>query len=347
MQAIFQFLKRFIPPYLFAIALTACAGLLSFALELWLLPTLGTLLILQLAVILVALRGESAPAIVSGLLGALVFNYFFTEPRFTFHMTEFDDIANMIVFLIIAVISGQVTIHVRSQREELRKAQLKSNLLLSVSHDLRTPLATIIGTLSTLQAYSARLTEQEREELLSGALEESHRLHRYVENLLQATKIQYQAIRLNPQPQDIGRIIQGVIQRFDNPRLQFTIDPTLPPVLVRESLIEQALYNVIDNALKYAPKPTPVTVRTALADDQTVLIQVEDEGPGINPELRRKIFDPFYSTRSGDSGEGGIGLGLSVAAGLVRAHTGTIAITDDGPGCTLSITLPAASESST
>lgn len=344
MQALLQFLRHSVSPYLFAIALTACAGLLSFALELWLLPTLGTLLILQLAVIMVALRGESAPAMVSGLLGALVFNYFFTEPRFTFHMTEFDDIANMIVFLIIAVISGQVTIHFRSQREELRKAQLKSSLLLSVSHDLRTPLATIIGTLSTLQTYSTRLKEEERDELLSGALEESHRLHRYVENLLQATKIQYQAVRLNPEPRDIGRIIQEVIQRFDNPRLRFTADASLPPVMVRESLIEQALYNVIDNALKYAPKSTPVTISTALADDHNVVIQVEDEGPGINPDLRRKIFDPFHSSRDGDSGEGGIGLGLSVAAGLVRAHLGTIAITAGGPGCTLSITLPAAPE---
>jgi K+-sensing histidine kinase KdpD len=343
-QATLHTFRHSVSPYLFAIALTACAGLLSFALEFWLLPTLGILLILQLAVIVVALRGESAPAIVSGLLGALVFNYFFTEPRFTFHMTEFDDIANMVVFLIVAVISSQVTIHFRSQREELRKAQLKSSLLLSVSHDLRTPLATIIGTLSTLQTYSARLKDEERDELLSGALEESNRLHRYVENLLQATKIQYQAIRLNPQPRDIGRIIRDVIQRFDNPRLRFTSDPKLPPVLVRESLIEQALYNVIDNALKYAPEPTPVTVRTAFADDHTVLIQVEDEGPGINPELRRKIFDPFCSTRSGDSGQGGIGLGLSVAAGLVRAHMGTIGITSDGTGCTLSITLPTAPE---
>lgn len=331
-------------PYLFAIAVTALAGALSFALELWFLPTLGTLLFLQLAVVTVALRGGAAPAIVTGILGALVFNYFFTEPRYTFHMTEVEDIANMIVFLIIALISSQVTIHFRTQREELRKAQLKSSLLLSISHDLRTPLATIIGTLSTLQTYLPRLSDDEKNELLSGALEESHRLHRYVENLLQATKLQHNAVRLNTRAQAITPIIESVIQRFDSPRIQFRKDGSLPPVLVRETLIDQALYNVIDNALKYAPADTPVTINAQATAENEMLITVEDQGPGINPELREKVFDPFYSTRSGDSGEGGIGLGLSVAAGLVRAHGGRIWLAPGEAGSILSITLPVAEE---
>lgn len=333
--------------YLFAVAVTACAGLLSFALEIWFLPSLGTLLILQLAVIVVALRGDSAAALLSGVLGAVIFNYFFTEPRFTFHMTEFDDIANMIVFFIIAVISGQVTIHYQTQREELRKAQLKSSILLSVSHDLRTPLSTIIGTLSTLQSYSKRLSDADNEELLAGALEESHRLHRHVENLLQATKIQHHAVQVNARAQEIAPIVQAVISRFDKARLRFHAEENLPLAIVRESLIDQALYNVIDNALKYSPADNPVTVKVGTTADNQIQIQVIDQGPGIHPSLHERIFDPFYSTRSGDSGDGGVGLGLSVAAGLIQAHRGTISVIPTPSGCTLSIILPTESSEQT
>lgn len=325
--------------YLFAVVVTACAGFLSFALEVWFLPSLGTLLILQLAVIVVALRGDSAAALLSGVLGAVTFNYFFTEPRFTFHMTEIDDIANMIVFFIIAVTSSQVTIHYQAQREELRKAQLKSSILLSVSHDLRTPLSTIIGTLSTLQTYSKRLSDADNEELLAGALAESHRLHRYVENLLQATKIQHRAVQVNARHQEIVPIVQAVISRFDSVRLHLQAEENLPLTVVRESLIDQALYNVIDNALKYSPDDKPVLVKVGPLEDQ-VQIQIIDQGPGIPSALHERIFDPFYSTRSGDSGDGGVGLGLSVAAGLIQAHQGTISVTPTSSGCMLSILLP-------
>lgn len=336
--------KQTIAPYLFALTAIASAGILSFFLEQWFLPSLGTLLLLQLAVIIVALRGDSVPALTVGVLGALMFNYGFTEPRYTFHMTEVDDIVNLLVFLIIAVVSSQMTIHFRSQRDALRHAQLQSSLLLSVSHDLRTPLATIIGTLSTLQAYQNRLSESERNELLNGAIEESHRLHRYVENLLQATKIQHQAVQLNPEPQSIVPILRRIIQRFDSPRLHFEHQTDLPAVWVRESLIEQALYNVIDNALAYSPKTEPVAIQVDRADTGTVRIQVQDRGAGIPPALRDKVFDPFFSTRSGDSGEGGTGLGLSVAAGLIHAHRGRIAIHNQEPGCTVTITLPTTGE---
>lgn len=308
-------------------------------LDAWFMPKLGTLLVLQLAVVTVALLKERPSAILAGVLGALVFNYFFTEPRYSFHMTELDDIVNLMIFLVIALITSQLAVYYRSQQEALKKAQLRSSILLSVSHDLRTPLSSIIGTLSTMQEYGHRLTPAEQQELLTAALDESHRLHRYVENLLQATKLQHGELRLNLSEQSIMQVINAVTERFASPRIQVQFDRPLPQVKVREYLLAQALYNLIDNALKYSPQGSPVLIRVS-ADSQWLSIQVSDQGPGIPLRTRDKVFELFYSTRQGDAGEGGTGLGLAVAKGIVEAHGGRLEILPVDTGSTFAVRLP-------
>lgn len=342
MQKVFKALEKH--HYLAAFLIMSLTLLVSLPLDGWFLPRQGVLLILQLGVGVVAFVGQRSSAMLAGVYGALAFNYFFTAPRYTLHMREVEDTVNMLVFIVIALITSQLATLYRKQQTALQHAQLRSSILLSVSHDLRTPLATIIGTLSTLQAYRERLPEQEQDELLSGALEESHRLHHYIENLLQATKLQHGAIHFNTSVQTLLPIVQRVAQRFDNPRIRVESERSLPEVSARESLLEQALYNLVDNALKYSTGRVTVSLRFAAP---WVEIDVSDLGPGIPEHLRKQAFESFYSTRHGDSGEGGTGLGLTVAAGIVHAHQGHIDILSSAPpdeGFSVRIRLPAIRE---
>ena len=301
-------------------------------------PTQGTLLILQLAVVVTALPGNKQSAIFAGVLSGLLFNYFFTIPRFSLHMSDIHDIVNLSIFLIVAVLTGYLAEFYTAKQEALERAELRASILMSVSHDLRTPLSTIIGSLGTLKEYQKRLPDQEKEELLKGALEESHRLHRYIENLLQATKL-YQGIELNSVTQSLLAIVNNVIKRFENERISIERTGIIPNVTASGYLLEQAIYNVVDNALKYSPSSCRVVLRFAV-EGNLVHLDVVDVGPGIAPEQKEAVFDLFFSTRTGDSGYGGSGIGLTVARGIIEVHHGRIAILPSDKGCTVRISLP-------
>ncbi|WP_438863984.1 sensor histidine kinase [Neptunicella sp.] len=328
-------------PYLNALLIMLTMGAFSFLLDHWFLPKLGTLMMLQLGVVIVALQGQKIPAIVAAFIGALIFNFFFIEPRYAMHMIDAEDIVNMLVFLTVALLTSHLANFYRNQGEALRQAQLRSSILLSVSHDLRTPLSTIIGTLSTMQVYNDKLCKDEQTELLQAALDESHRLHSYIENLLQATKIQHGEMRLQTNYQSLVPVLQSIVKRFDDPRIKLEYQQDLPHVHIRGSLLEQAIYNVIDNALKYSGHSSAVIIQ-ASASAKWLEIRVCDSGPGIPKAQHQKVFQLFYSTRHGDAGEGGTGLGLAVTAGIVKAHQGLLDIVPTNTGCTMRIRLPAA-----
>ncbi|WP_416306430.1 ATP-binding protein [Neptunicella sp. SCSIO 80796] len=328
-------------PYLNALLIMLVMGALSFSLDSWFLPKLGTLMMLQLGVVMVALQGQKIPAVMAAFIGALIFNFFFMEPRYAVHMINGEDIVNMLVFLIVALLTSHLANFYRNQGEALRQVQLRSSILMSVSHDLRTPLSTIIGTLSTMQAYDDKLTIDEQSELLQAALDESHRLHSYIENLLQATKLQHGEMVLQTSYQPLMPVVQSVVKRFDDPRIKLELGHDLPQVHIRESLLEQAIYNVVDNALKYSGQTSPVIIRVA-SSAKWLEINIIDSGPGIPKPLHQKVFELFYSTRHGDAGEGGTGLGLAVTAGIVKAHQGALDIISTHSGCTMRIRLPAA-----
>jgi K+-sensing histidine kinase KdpD len=325
-------------PFIFALATVGAAGVISFILDAWFLPTQGTLLIFQLAVVITALPGNRPIALFAGILSGILFNYFFTTPRFSLHMSDVNDIVNLFIFLIVAVLTGYLAAFYRAQREALERAELRASILMSVSHDLRTPLSTIIGSLSSLQTYQDRLPKPEKDELLQGALEESHRLHRYIENLLQATRL-HQGIKLNGVNQALFPIINNVVSRFDSDRIQMISTGISPQIFASAYLLEQAIYNVIDNALKYSPSTFPVTL-SCTTEINTVHLDVSDNGPGITQKNKDAVFDLFFSTRKGDAGHGGSGVGLTVAKGIVEAHNGSISILPNTMGCVVRISLP-------
>ncbi|MCG3728208.1 sensor histidine kinase [Vibrio cincinnatiensis] len=323
----------------------AFALLISWLIDYWLGSTVAVLLILQLSIVMIALQCHSRVAYLAAVIEAISFNFLFTMPRYSLQMFHLEDMINLVVFIVVAFTTSQLAELYRCQQGELKQTQLRNQILLSVSHDLRTPLAGIIGTLTTLKEYLPKLTDTERTELLDSATSESHRLHQYIENLLQATKIQHGALVVRKNPESIVHILNKAMERLSLRSGRISVMPHGPIrfVLVSASLIEQALFNVLDNALRYSPIDDPVTV-TLYQDEQSVVIDILDRGEGLSEDEIGHIFDLFYSGAVSQSADTGSGLGLAVAKGLISAHGGSIESVPVSKGCLMRITLPTVNE---
>jgi two-component system, OmpR family, sensor histidine kinase KdpD len=210
-----------------------------------------------------------------------------------------------------------------AERERLRSA-----MLTSVSHDLRTPLASIIGALSSLRSYRDRYDEMTRDELLSTALSEAERLDRFVGNLLDMTRLDAGAIAPKREAVDAGDLISTALRRamplLKDKVVAPSVPPGLPPLSLDFVLAEQVLFNLLDNAAKYSPAGGRIEVE-ARPVDGSVEIVVRDEGPGIPADALDRLFHKFYRADAGDRQRAGTGLGLAIAKGFVEAMGGTIA----------------------
>jgi two-component system sensor histidine kinase KdpD len=228
-------------------------------------------------------------------------------------------------------------VEVRMEAERLR-----NSLLSSVSHDLRTPLATIIGAATTLLEQGERLDTATRRDLLDSVREEADRLNRLVQNLLQMTRLESGEVALRKQWHSIEEVIGAALRRLDKRlagrRITTRVLPDLPLVPMDDVLIEQVLVNLLDNAIKYTPPGSPLDI-VATATEEAVTVEVADRGPGVPPGQEEKIFDKFYRARSDDGR--GAGLGLAICRGVVRAHGGRIwAQNLPGGGVSFLFTLP-------
>jgi two-component system sensor histidine kinase KdpD len=223
--------------------------------------------------------------------------------------------------------------------------RLQTALLNSISHDLRTPLVTITGTLSVLEDDEPLLDAPTRHAIVQAAREEAERLNRLVENLLDMSRIEAGALHVTRQPCDLEDVIGSVLERFGQ-RLKdrfisVVVPDSLPLIPLDFVLIVQALVNIIDNALKYSPASAPIEIAVDEIDAE-VQIRVADRGVGIPPEDLAYIFDKFYRVQRPDNVTG-TGLGLSIARGIVEAHGGCIwAKNRPGGGLTITIALPEA-----
>ncbi|HEY7517826.1 MAG TPA: sensor histidine kinase KdpD [Methylomirabilota bacterium] len=220
--------------------------------------------------------------------------------------------------------------------------RLRNSLLSSVSHDLRTPLATITGAASTLLEQGARLDASAQRDLLESVREEADRLNRLVQNLLEMTRLESGALELRKEWHSIEEVIGAALRRLGKRlagrRITTRVLPDLPLVAMDDVLMEQVLVNLIDNALKYTPAGSPVEV-IATATDQAVTVEVADRGPGIPAGQEEKVFEKFYRGQPGDGR--GAGLGLAICRGVVRAHGGRIwAQNLPGAGVAFLFTLP-------
>ncbi len=223
--------------------------------------------------------------------------------------------------------------------------QLRSALLASVSHDLRTPLTSMRGSIDSLLALGEAIPLEDRQELLEGTRDEAERLDRYIQNLLDMTRLGHGALKLARDwvsPADIvGSSLNRLRAVLTPLQVSTEVPAELPLLFVHAALIEQALVNVLENAARFSPAHGRLQLRAG-ADDSELFFSVSDEGPGIPQEERAKIFDMFYTAARGDRGGQGTGLGLAICQGMVGAHGGRISVGDgiDGRGTCITLHLP-------
>jgi two-component system sensor histidine kinase KdpD len=226
-----------------------------------------------------------------------------------------------------------------SQTEKLRTA-----LLSSISHDLRTPLVSIVGAVSTLEDLDDRISPQARRDLLRTVSGEAARLNRFIQNLLDMTRLGYGALAVRRDWLDLGDVVvaarERLWQRLEGVPVAVTIAPEAQFVHADPALLEQAIVNLIDNAARFAPPGTPVEVAAVFRNGRTV-ISVSDGGPGVPPHLRERIFDLFWRADGGDRQGVGTGLGLSIVRGFVEAMDGHVTVGErPGGGARFTIELP-------
>jgi two-component system sensor histidine kinase KdpD len=207
-------------------------------------------------------------------------------------------------------------------------------------------LASIIGAAGTLDHYASTMDAADRSSLLETIRLEGERLDRYIQNLLDMTRLGHGGLALNRDWVGVGELIGSAVGRLrryqPQARVEIDLADDLEPIWVHPALIEQALFNVIENASKYSPADQPIVIEARRLDDGALRVDVRDRGPGIPEDERKRIFDMFYSVERGDRGRHGTGLGLSICRGMIGAHGGAVEALPgaDGHGTTIRITLP-------
>lgn len=227
--------------------------------------------------------------------------------------------------------------------------RLRSALLTSISHDLRTPLASILGSATSLNSYGPMLDERARKELTTTIQEEAERLNRFIANLLDMTRLESGAIQPRTSPVDLAEIVGSALERTGKilvgHRVEIDLALDLPMLNLDAVLFEQVLFNLLDNAAKYAPFGSLIKL-DAWRDGGHVRIEVLDEGDGIPPDDVERIFDKFYRVHAQDRQRAGTGLGLAICRGFIEAMGGTITAGNryDRTGAVFTIIVPAAAD---
>jgi len=223
--------------------------------------------------------------------------------------------------------------------------RLRTALLTSISHDLRTPLAAVLGAAGTLGSLSDVLDQQAKADLIATIVSEAERLNRFIANLLDMTKLESGAVVPNAALHHIGELVGSALERARKILAQHRIDVELardvPMVEIDPVLFEQVLFNLLDNAAKYASAGTTIRIQS-WRDRETVALQVLDEGEGIPAADLEHIFDKFYRVQKADHVRAGTGLGLAISRGFIEAMHGTVTAANrtDRSGAVFTITLP-------
>jgi two-component system sensor histidine kinase KdpD len=235
---------------------------------------------------------------------------------------------------------------VRRTQLEAEGERLRSSLLSAVSHDLKTPLATMIAAGAALIGRTAEIEPKAADEILRSVVGEGERLSRLIHNLLSVTRLESANVELRRTPESVDDIVHSAVERF-NDRTRKTpivseIDPDLPLISAEPVLLEQVLVNLLENATRYGGSDSAISVHARKAEG-SVLVQVEDDGPGIAAHEREKVFEKFYRGQQAPKSDGGVGLGLTICRSIIRAHGGKIGVRERAGGGTLvEFTVPVA-----
>jgi two-component system sensor histidine kinase KdpD len=289
-------------------------------------------LLLLVTVSLIAMFFDILPVLLAALLSALIWDYFFIPPHFTFQVNKTEDLIMLLMYFLIALVNAVLTFKIRQvekrardKEEKEHTVKLYNTLLNSLSHELRTPIAAIIGATDNLQTNNSKLTPQNRNELIGEISKASFRLNQQVENLLNMSRLESGFIQPKKDWCDINELVYDLVKRIEEnnitQRIHISINPDIPFFKLDKGMLEQVLYNLLNNATQYTPEDGTIYISAACHADVLELI-IEDNGKGFPEEEIKYVFDKFYRLKN--SGTGGTGLGLSIVKGFTEAMNGIV-----------------------
>jgi two-component system, OmpR family, sensor histidine kinase KdpD len=296
--------------------------------------------ILLLTVSLIAMLFDIWPVLIAAVLSAFIWNFFFIPPRFTFNVHTTDDVIYFVMYFVIALINGALTYKIRQMEKAARKKEEKvsalklyDTLLHSLSHELRTPISTIIAATDNLQTGDGRLSLQNKQELIAEIAKASLRLNQQVENLLNMSRLETGVIKPKLDWCDINDLVYGVVRKVEDNKvtnkIHIHINPNLPLIKSDKIMLEQILYNLLNNACLYTPADSDIHV-SATTHSGIFQIIVEDNGGGFPENEIGNVFDKFY--RLSQSRTGGTGLGLSIVRGFTESLKGKVSLRNISTG---------------
>lgn len=306
--------------------------------------------LLLLVVSIAAVLFDILPVLITAIVSALTWNFFFIPPRFTFRIDKTEDAVLFLMYFVIALVNAALTYKIRQvQKESLAKEEkantikLYNTLLNSLSHELRTPIATIVGASDNLQNFNSKLSDNNRHELINEISKASFRLNQQVENLLNISRLESGFIQPKKDWCDITELLYENVKRIEenteHTKINIQVDPAIPLFKLDKGMMEQVVYNLLYNAVLYTAPHTPININARCHADVLEII-VEDNGPGFPPGEISHVFDKFYRLKNTKAG--GTGLGLSIVKGFTEAHHGTITLQNrDTGGARFTIHIPA------
>ncbi len=306
-------------------------------------------LVLLMTVSFLAMLFEIFPVLTAAFLSAILWNFLFIPPLFTFHIDRAEDILMFLLYFIIASVNAVLTVQIRKGENRSRDKEEKENtirlyttLLNSLSHELRTPISTILGAVDVLKEKKETLSDRNRMELLAEIDKASIRLNRQVENLLNMSRLESGMLKPKLTWCDVNEMVYSVIEktRQDSDRvIDFRSKDNLPLFKLDEGLTEQILHNLVHNAVQYTPDDAEIRIEVEHANE-AFLLHVSDTGEGLPENEIEMVFDKFY--RLPRSKTGGSGLGLSIVKGFAEALHGSVKLTNNpAGGASFQVEIPA------
>ena len=334
--------SRKIYPYLICLGLVFATTLLGEFVKRVLEPT-NIVMFYLLVVVVAAIKWGKGPAIMTSLVSVLVFDFFLVPPYLTLSVARIQYIFTFAAFLVVGIVVSTFAAKMKEHLIQSQTEKLQSALLNSISHDLKTPLVSITGALTTLLDENSDLPQPQKQELLQSAREESGRLNRIVNNLLDMTRMEADVLRISKKPCElrdlVGACLQQLKEKTGGRNIKIEIPKDFPEIRVDFPFALKAFFNIIDNALKYSPEDSLIEIK-ASRDGTLARIQIRDHGRGIPKEDLHKIFEKFYRVERPHDALG-TGLGLCISKGIIEAHGGRITVESElGKGSVFSIEIP-------
>ena len=288
--------------------------------------------ILLFNVSLIAMFFDILPVLLAALLSALLWDFFFIPPRFTLQVGSTEDTILLLMYFVIALLNGVLTYKIRQfekialqKEEKANMVKLYNTLFNSLSHELRTPIATIIGAADNLQSGNLKLTNENRNELITEISKASFRLNEQVENLLSMSRLESGFVQPKKDWVDLPEIVYGLVKKVEEnnitQKIIININPSIPLFKLDKGMLEQIIYNLVNNARLYTSPATEINISAACHTDVLEII-IEDNGMGFPEEEIKNVFNKFYRLKN--TRPGGTGLGLSIVKGFTEALGGSV-----------------------